>query len=76
MDVISIIRNYSKRGIFIEILADGYKLKGVGICWRGYVYWNQDGEWVENDCGCYPEWEDAFSASIKFIDVKHENLKK
>jgi hypothetical protein len=67
LNIPAVIRSYSDKGIFIEVLADGYKLEDVGICWRGYVYWKQNGEWVEEDCGCYPDWIDAFNSSIKFI---------
>ena len=66
-DIPDVIRFYSNKGIFIEVLADGYKLEGVGICWRGYVYWNENGKWKEEDCGCFLEWVDAFESSIKFI---------
>ncbi len=68
LNIPDVIRSYSDRGIFIEVLADGYKLEDVGICWRGYVYWKQDDKWVEEDCGCYPNWIDAFNSSIKFIN--------
>ena len=67
LNIPDVIRSYSDKGIFIEVLADGYKLEGVGICWRGYVYWNEKGEWKEEDCGCFPNWIDAFESSIKFI---------
>ena len=67
MNIPDIIRSYSKKEIFIEVIADGYKLEGVGICWRGYVHWKEKGNWAKEDCGCYPEWEDAFKSSIKFI---------
>lgn len=67
LNIPAVIRSYSDKGIFIEVLADGYKLEGVGICWRGYVYWNENGEWNEEDCGCFREWIDAFESSIKFI---------
>lgn len=67
LNIPAVIRSYSDKGIFIEVLADGYKLEGVSICWRGYVYWNENGEWKEEDCGCFHEWIDAFESSIKFI---------
>jgi hypothetical protein len=68
LNILSIIRSYSDKGIFIEVLADGYKLEGVGICWRGYVRWHEKGEWKGEDCGCFPEWSDAFESSVRFIE--------
>lgn len=63
----AIIQNYSNKNIFIEILADGYKLKDVDICWRGYVYWKQNNKWIKEDCGCLPDWEDTFNLCVNFI---------
>ena len=70
LNIPAVIRSYSDRGIFIEVLADGYKLEGVGICWRGYVYWNENGEWKNEDCGCFPEWIDTFDSSMNYTLAK------
>ena len=67
LDIPALIRTYSDKGFFIEVLADGYKLD-IGICWRGYVHWKQNEEWVEEDCGCFTEWLDAFNSSVNFIN--------
>ena len=67
LNITSVIRSYSDKGIFIEVLADGYIFEDIGICWRGKVTWKQDDKWVDEDCGCFPEWIDAFESSIKFI---------
>ena len=66
-DIPAIIKKYADMNIYIEVLADCYKIADMGICWRGYVYWKQDGEWMSEDCGCAPDWEDAFNGAIKFI---------
>lgn len=69
LNIPAIIRSYSDKGVFIEVLVDGYcKFKGVDICWRGYVYWKENGVWKEEYCGCFPQWIDAFESSIKFIE--------
>jgi hypothetical protein len=68
LNIAAVIRSYSDKGIFIEVLADGYKLEGVGICWRGYVYWKENGEWIEEDCGCFPD--KRYDYSGLFLEVK------
>jgi hypothetical protein len=67
IDILQTIKTYASKNIFIEVLAYGYKLEDVGICWRGYVYWRENDKWMEEDCGCYPEWEDAFKSAVKLI---------
>jgi hypothetical protein len=66
--VTDIINEYSAAGIYIEIIADGYKTEH-GICWRGYVHWKEDGEWLEEDCGSYLEWIDAFNNVLTWIKM-------
>jgi len=68
LDVSVIINYYSKKGIYISILPDGYELQEVGICWRGYVYWKLNDKWVNEDCGCFSEWDKSFISVIKFIN--------
>jgi hypothetical protein len=63
-----IIEEYSKRKIFIEVLADAYKLEGAGICWRAYVHYLEDGVWIAEDLGCTIEWEKAFNICVRFIE--------
>ena len=70
-NVIDIIRKYSKKGYYIEVLADGGYEYG-GVSWRGYVSWYEDGEWSQEDCGCYKDWEDAFDSALDFI-LSYEN---
>ena len=70
IDVVETIEYYSNKGYFIEVIADGYKLNGVGICWRGYVHRNQNNVWVSEDCGCLVDWIDAFLLTIDFIEKK------
>lgn len=65
LDIPAIIKEYADKEIFIEVLADGYKLGG--ICWRGYVYWKHNDSWIGEDCGCFPEWIDAFNSVVSTI---------
>ena len=67
LNIPDVIGSYSDKGIFIEVLADGYIFEDIGVCWRGKVTWKQDDKWVDEDCGCFPNWIDAFESSIKFI---------
>ncbi len=67
LNIPAVIRSYSDKGIFIEVLADGYIFEDIGVCWRGKVTWKQDDKWVDEDCGCFHNWIDAFESSIKFI---------
>jgi hypothetical protein len=63
-----IIREYSDKGFFIEVLVDGYMLEGMDLCWRGYVHWKQDDVWCKEDCGCLSDWKDTFNLCLEFID--------
>ena len=66
MNVPETIEKYAKKEIFIEVLADGYKTE-IGICWRGYVSWKEDGRWMSQDCGCISDWSEAFNLCLTFI---------
>ena len=67
-EILETIEKYSNMGFYIEVLADGYKIEDVGICWRGYVSWKEDGEWVSDDCGCLPNWLDSFNLTVELIE--------
>lgn len=66
--VIKTIEKYARQNIFIEVIPDGYKLEGVGLCWRGIITWKSNNEWVSDDIGCQYEWKDAFTDSVEFIE--------
>jgi hypothetical protein len=65
IDVLKTIKDYASKNIFIEVLADGYKFEDSTASWRGYLYWKKDDIWVEEDCGSFNEWEDAFKSVIE-----------
>jgi hypothetical protein len=68
IDVLQTIKYYASKNIFIEVLADGYKFGDSTASWRGYLYWKKDGIWVEEDCGSFHEWEDAFKSVIELAE--------
>lgn len=61
------IDEFAKKGIYIEILADAFKIEGCSICWRAYVHWKEE-KWEDADLGCYPEYEKAFNVAIEFAE--------
>ena len=73
IDVIKIINEYSKKECYIEVLADGYLLEQVGICWRGYVRYKESDKWFSEDCGCYVDWDKAFKSAVEFSEYLKEN---
>jgi len=76
MKIPDIIEKYAEEEILIEVIADGYKLNDIGLCWRGYFYYKKNNEWIEEDCGCYLKWKDAFKSVVKTIKqnkISNEN---
>ncbi len=61
----SAITDFASSGIYIEILADGFKIEGCSICWRPYVHWKEE-KWEEADLGCYPDYQKAFDVAVDF----------
>lgn len=60
------IEKYAKQGIFIEVIADWFKIGDV--CWRGIVHWKEDGDWKSDDMGCQDNWEKVFKSCVDFAD--------
>lgn len=67
-DYKGIITKYANKNVYIEILADGYKIEGMGVCWRGYVHWKDNNKWKSEDCGCASDWGISFSLCEDFIE--------
>ena len=61
------IEYYAGMEIYIEVLVNCYKFGPV--CWRGYVHHKSGGEWAQADCGCLPDWEDAFKLCVNYIET-------
>jgi hypothetical protein len=59
------IEEFAAHGVYIEILADAFKIEGCRICWRSYVHWKED-KWEDADLGCYPEYSKAVDVAVEF----------
>lgn len=69
------IEEFATQGIYIEILADAFKIKGCSVCWRAYVHWKEK-EWEEADLGCYPKYGNALDVAIEFAGQLPKKLSK
>ena len=68
MTVQQIIKKYQDEEIFIEILADAYKLEGLSVCWRGVVTWKVETGWISEDVGCHNDWDKIFKSCVDLIE--------
>ena len=62
-----LIEHYSQHNIYIEILCHAYKLN-INVSYRGSVTWKENDKWLNDDVGCYNDWQTAFNKSIDFAD--------
>jgi hypothetical protein len=65
-DYTRMIEALSKHGIIIDMLADGYKLKDVALCYRGIVnYQTLLGTWTYEDVGCSGNYDQIFNECVE-----------
>jgi len=38
------------------------------LCWRGYVDWKENGEWVSEDCGCFGKVEKVYESGLEHAE--------
>ena len=70
------IERFAEQGVFIDLLIDAYKLgEGSSYCFRGCVTWRENGKWKEDDCGCYPSWDQMFEKVIELAEFILNNKK-
>lgn len=67
-DIPTIITEYAAKGIYIDIMADGYNLQDDEVSWRGAVTHKGRTECFRIDCGCAPNWLDAAIMCLDCIE--------